>query len=150
MIRSMTGFGSAEGEVGGSRVSVEVRSVNHRFFNPTIKLPPEFGRWEGDVREVVRRSVSRGHVTLTARVAREQGEGHVDEARFAAYVRQLRDLQQRYGLDATLDVGTILRLPAVISSPGDAESGSAAELVAIVERAVDALDAMRLAEGARL
>jgi uncharacterized protein (TIGR00255 family) len=146
----MTGFGSAEGEVGGALVAVEVRSVNHRFFNPSIKLPPEFARWEGDVREVLRRGVARGHVTLMARVAREPGEGRIDETRFAAYVRQLRDLQQRYGLDSALDVGTILRLPAVLSSPDEAESGSAAELVAIVTRAVEALDAMRVAEGTRL
>ena len=146
----MTGFGSAEGEVGGARVAVEVRSVNHRFFSPSIKLPSEFASWEGEVREVLRRAVSRGHVSLTARVAREAGEGRIDEARFAAFVRQLRDLQQRYGLDATLDVGTVLRLPAVLSSQEEAESGSAAELVAVVTRAVEALDAMRVAEGARL
>ena len=41
MIKSMTGFGSAEGEVGGAHVSVEIRSVNHRFFNPSVKLPSE-------------------------------------------------------------------------------------------------------------
>jgi uncharacterized protein (TIGR00255 family) len=146
----MTGFGSAEGQVGGALVAVEVRSVNHRFFNPSIKLPSEFARWEGEVREVLRRGVTRGHVTLVARVAREPGDGRIDEARFAAYVRQLRDLQQRYGLDATLDVGTILRLPAVLSSPEETESGNAAELVAVVNRAVESLDAMRVAEGARL
>ena len=39
MIRSMTGFGTADGAVGGARVTVELRSVNHRFFNPSIKLP---------------------------------------------------------------------------------------------------------------
>jgi uncharacterized protein (TIGR00255 family) len=102
------------------------------------------------VREVLRRAITRGHVTLSARVAREEGEARIDEARFAAYVRQLRDLQLRYGLDATLDVGTILRLPAVLSSPEESDAGSAAELVAIVTRAVDALDAMRIAEGGRL
>lgn len=150
MIRSMTGFGSADGEVGGALVAVEVRSVNHRFFNPSIKLPSELARWEGEVRETLRRAVTRGHVTLLARVSREPNEGQIDETRFAAYVRQLRDLQQRYGLDPTLDVGTILRLPAVIASPEEGESGSAAELVAIVTRAVAALDAMRVAEGARL
>lgn len=150
MIRSMTGFGAAEGEVGGALVAVEARSVNHRFFNPSIKLPSEFARWEGDVREVLRRGITRGHVTLTARVAREQSEGRVDEARFAAYVRQLRELQQRYGLDAALDVGTILRMPAVLSSPEEGDSGSSAELIEIVSRAVEALDAMRVAEGGRL
>jgi uncharacterized protein (TIGR00255 family) len=148
----MTGFGAAEGEVGGATVSVEVRSVNHRFFNPSIKLPSEFSRWEGDVREALRRGVSRGHVSLVARIAREQAEGRIDETRFAAYVQQLRSLQERYGLDATLDVGTILRLPDVFGSQDEevTEAGSAKDLVAIVDSAVAALDAMRVEEGARL
>src|SRR5689334_936902 len=133
MIRSMTGFGSAEGQVGGAQVAVEVRSVNHRFFNPSIKLPSEFARFEGDVRESLRRSVTRGHVTLFARISREQSAGRIDEARFAAYVQQLRDLQQRYGLEQALDVGTILRLPDVLGSQESADepTGDAAELVEI-------------------
>lgn len=152
MIRSMTGFGAAEGQVGGAQLAVEVRSVNHRFFNPSIKLPSEFARFEGDVRESLRRSVTRGHVTLFARISREQTAGRIDEARFAAYVQQLRDLQQRYGLEPALDVGTILRLPDVLGSPenGAEPAGDAAELVEIVSRAVAAMDAMRVAEGARL
>lgn len=148
----MTGFGSAEGEVGGALVAVEVRSVNHRFFNPSIKLPSEFGKWEGEVRDTLRRSVNRGHVTLIARVARTQLEGRIDESRFATYVQQLRDLQQKYGLDPALDVGTILRLPEVIGArdEGEATEGSAQDLVGIVSRAVTAMDAMRVAEGERL
>jgi uncharacterized protein (TIGR00255 family) len=152
MIRSMTGFGSAEGEVGGALVAVEVRSVNHRFFNPSLKLPSEFSRWEGDVREALRRSVTRGHVTLFARVARDQVAGKIDEARFASYVQQLRELQQRYQLDSTLDVGTILRMPDVLGTreDGGEVAGTANELVDIVNRAVAAMNAMRTAEGARL
>jgi uncharacterized protein (TIGR00255 family) len=148
----MTGFGAAEGEVGGAMVAVEVRSVNHRFFNPSLKLPSEFSRWEAEVREAVRRGVSRGHVSLTARIAREQTESRIDEVRFAAYVQLLRALQQRYGLADALDIGTILRLPDVLGGAQEtvAETGSASELVEIVSRAVAALDAMRVAEGARL
>jgi uncharacterized protein (TIGR00255 family) len=152
MIRSMTGFGSAEGEVGGARVAVEIRSVNHRFFNPTIKLPIEYSRWEGEVREALRRAIGRGHVTLTARVERQVGNGQIDEERFAGYVARLRELQTRYGLDGALDIGTILRLPEVLAATGagrEAE-GNAAELVAVVARALSALDDMRVAEGARL
>jgi len=152
MIRSMTGFGSAEGEVGGALVAVEVRSVNHRFFNPSLKLPSEFSRWEGDVRETLRRSVTRGHVTLFARVARDQVAGKIDEVRFASYVQQLRELQQRYQLDSALDVGTILRMPDVLGTreDGGEVAGTANELVDIVNRAVAAMNAMRTAEGARL
>ena len=70
MIRSMTGFGAADGQVGSLRVSVEVRTVNHRFFSPSIKLPGPLARWEGEVREALRQRVARGHVTLMARAER--------------------------------------------------------------------------------
>ena len=153
MIRSMTGFGTADGEVGSVHVTVELRSVNHRFFNPTIKLPSQFTRWENEVREAMRRGVTRGHVTLSARVSQtaEGSDATIDETRFAAYVARLRELQQRYGLDDALDVAAILRLPNVVASAEEEEqTGTAAELVSIVDRAVTALDDMRRNEGTRL
>jgi uncharacterized protein (TIGR00255 family) len=151
MIKSMTGFGSAEGAVGSARVSVEIRSVNHRFFNPSVKLPNELSKWEAEVREALRRGISRGHVTLSARVQRNEAEdARIDEDRFGAYVEQIRHLQQRFGLSGDVDAASVLRLPNVIASRGDEGEGSAAELVAIVDRAVAALDHMRSAEGARL
>jgi uncharacterized protein (TIGR00255 family) len=151
----MTGFGAADGEVSGARVSVEVRSVNHRFFSPSIKLPNVLSRWEGDVRDAMRRGVTRGHVTLSARFERDAEDGAanpIDEARFASYVAQLRGLQERYGLSDALDVGTILRLPDVFASGTREElpPEAAPQLVAIVDRAVQALLEMRTAEGARL
>jgi uncharacterized protein (TIGR00255 family) len=147
----MTGFGAADGNVGGARVSVEIRSVNHRFFNPSIKLPSQVSKWEGDVREAMRKGVARGHVTLFARVERTESEsGRIDEQRFGAYVEQLRQLQTRFGLADALDVGTVLRMPDVMATTEPQDEGTSAELVAIVERAVVALDAMRSAEGARL
>jgi uncharacterized protein (TIGR00255 family) len=151
MIKSMTGFGTADGEVGGARVAVELRSVNHRFFNPSIKLPAELTRWEGEVREAMRKGIARGHVTLTARIERRAADAvRIDEERFGLYLEQIRRLQQRFDLPEPLDVGTLLRLPDVISSTDEETDGTAAELVAIVERAVQALDQMRSAEGARL
>lgn len=152
MIRSMTGFGSAEGAVGATRVAIEVRSVNHRFFSPSIKLPASLARWEGDVREALRKSLSRGHVTLTARVDRTSTPdvAAIDEARFGAYVQRLRVLQKQFGLADALDTATILRLPDVVTSAGEDETGTGAELVAVVERAAQALAANRAAEGSRL
>jgi uncharacterized protein (TIGR00255 family) len=151
----MTGFGAADGTVGGGRVSVEVRSVNHRFFSPSIKLPNVLARWEGDVRDAMRRGVTRGHVTLSARFERDgeaEGVSPIDEARFAAYVAQLRGLQERHGLDASLDVGTILRMPEIYAGAVREElpPEAGAALVPIVERAVAALLEMRGAEGARM
>jgi uncharacterized protein (TIGR00255 family) len=150
MIKSMTGFGAADGEVGGARVSVEIRSVNHRFFNPAIKLPAELSRWEPEVRDALRRGVSRGHISVTARLARHESEGTIDETRFGQYVDQIRRLQQRFALDGVIDAATVLRLPHVVAAPPDETAGSADELVKIVDRAMQSLDAMRSVEGARL
>ena len=152
MIRSMTGFGTAEGQVGNARVTVEVRSVNHRFFTPTIKLPSAFQRWEGEVREALRQKVARGHVTLFARAERDSAQGaSIDEARFADHVAQLRELQSRFGLGGEVDLATVLRMPDVFAGTEAAEeSGTAAELIAIVDKAVAALAVMRRDEGVRL
>lgn len=151
MIRSMTGFGSAEGVVGAARVAVELRSVNHRFFNATIRLPAELSRWEGDVREALRRRVSRGHISLTARVERGvAGPPVIDEERFGAYVTLLRSLQERYGLGGDIDVGAVLRMPDVMSSITEGSEGDAVALTGVVEAAADALTRSRAEEGGRL
>ena len=152
MIRSMTGFGQADGIVGATRVSVEVRTVNHRFFSPSIKLPGAFSRWEVDVREAMRLRVSRGHVTLTARLERVPGAAvAIDEARFGDVVTQLRMLHTRHALDGGVDLAAVLRMPDVIAAPrDDDESGTVGELVAVVDRALDRLSRTRDEEGGRL
>jgi uncharacterized protein (TIGR00255 family) len=152
MIRSMTGFGQAEGTVGTSRVLVEVRTVNHRFFSPSIKLPAAYGRWEAEVREAMRLKVSRGHVTLSARSERLATQAiAIDEVRFAAIVAQLRGLYELHGLAGGVDLATVLRMPDVMAAPREEEdTGVVSDLLAIVDRALDALGHARTDEGRRL
>ena len=151
MIRSMTGFGTAEGALGSARVSVELRSVNHRFFNPSLKLPSALSRWEQDVREALRQRVARGHLTVTARVERTAPEvAQVDDARFALYAARLRDLRQRHALGGDITVESILRMPDVLRPVADEADGTLDELLVVVNTAADALTQMREAEGARL
>ena len=153
MIRSMTGFGTADGAVGGARVSVELRSVNHRFFSPSVKLPAALARWEGEAREVLRRQITRGHVTLSARLDRgDLPAAVIDEAVFAARAAALTVLQQRYQLGGPVDVATVLRLPDVVRSavPEDDAVGSPDEFLAVVEAAANALTGARESEGERL
>ncbi len=148
----MTGFGQAEGPVGPLRVLVDVRTVNHRFFSPSIKLPGSLARWESEVREALRQKVSRGHVTLTIRTERHaEATIGIDAARFAAAARQLQMLAEQHGLAGGVDVATVLRMPDVLSSPKeDDEAGSVSELVSVVSQALAALDRSRAEEGARL
>ena len=153
MISSMTGFGAADGAVGDARASVEIRTVNHRFFSPNLKLPSAFSRWEGEIREILRQKIARGHVTLTARIDRAAGSGPViDEARLAQYAVTLKELQKKHALGGEVDLATVLRLPDVVASSSEEEldSGAGEALAAIVHKAVDSLISMRRAEGAQL
>lgn len=152
MISSMTGFGTADGAVGEARARVEIRTVNHRFFSPNLKLPSAFARWEGEIRELLRQKIARGHVTLTARVDREAATGPViDEARLAHYAATLRELQKKLALGGEVDLATLLRLPDVIAAPSDdVDPGAGEALAGIVGKAIDNLIAMRRAEGAQL
>lgn len=151
MVRSMTGFGAAEGPFGTCRLMAEVRTVNHRFFSPAIKLPAECARWEGDVREALRARVSRGHVTLTVRIERDgEGRGGIDERRFADAVAQLRRLADTHGLVGGVDLATVLRMPEVVSAAREDAAGTAPELLAVVDAATAALAGSRAEEGARL
>ena len=151
MISSMTGFGAADGLVGDARASVEIRTVNHRFFSPNLKLPAAFGRWEGEIRELLRQKIARGHVTLTARIDRDSTAPVIDETRLAHYLTALKALQKKHKLAGELDLATLLRLPDVIAAPSDEIApGDGDALVALVAKAADNLAKMRKAEGAQL
>lgn len=152
MISSMTGFGAAEGMVGPVGVSVELRTVNHRFFNPSIKLPGRFTKWETEVRDFLKQRISRGHVSLSVRIDREHArQASIDEERFGEYVALLRGMQTRHGLSESLDIATILGLPDVMAVPeADSGEGAAGDLLRVVGDAVASLQRMRTEEGTRL
>jgi uncharacterized protein (TIGR00255 family) len=151
MISSMTGFGAADGMIGDARATVEIRTVNHRFFSPNLKLPGAFGRWEGEIRELLRQKIARGHVTLTARIDRDSTAPIIDETRLAQYLTALKALQKKHKLAGELDLSTLLRLPDVIAAPSDeVDPGDGEALVRLVGKAVDNLTAMRKTEGAQL
>jgi uncharacterized protein (TIGR00255 family) len=152
MISSMTGFGAADGTIGDARASVEIRTVNHRFFSPNLKLPAAFSRWEGEIREILRQKIARGHVTLTARFDRAVGAAPViDEVRLAQYAATLKDLQEKHGLGGEVDLATILRLPDVVGAQSEeVDPGAGEALAVIINKAVDNLILMRRAEGAQL
>jgi uncharacterized protein (TIGR00255 family) len=152
MISSMTGFGAADGLIGDARASVEIRTVNHRFFSPNLKIPAPFARYEGEIREILRQKIARGHVTLMAHVtADSRAEPVIDETRLARYLSTLKELKKKHGLVGELDIATLLRLPEVIAQPDDeVDAGAGEALVKIVVAAADNLLAMRRAEGSQL
>ena len=162
MIRSMTGYGAADGPVGALRVEVEARSVNHRFFSPSVRLPGAFSRFEADVRDALRAHVARGHVTLAVRVERDAaalGRMRLDAARLADYAEAYREVAASFGAAPAVSFTELLRLPGVVladdeeGAPSEVPTDDAADraaLLAVVDAAAARLTAARAAEGERI
>jgi uncharacterized protein (TIGR00255 family) len=150
----MTGFGAAEGPVGGGRLRVEIRTVNHRHFNLAPKLPGDLGGLEGELRERLRREFDRGHVAVQARWTEypERAAGFaVDLERARMIAARLRELLSALGLagDVTLDL--VARQPDVVSTmAADAGPVAWAEVEPVVARAAAECRAMRAREGQAL
>jgi uncharacterized protein (TIGR00255 family) len=147
----MTGFGSAESSVGPHRVAVEIRSVNHRFFSPSIKMPSALARLEGDVRELLRERVARGHVTASVRIGSDAETGpRLDAERIAAYVEQVKELNKHVKLTEPVTWDAILRLPQVVTTEEPAAAPDVQAILPVVRQALEEMDAMRATEGAKL
>src|SRR2546428_4851082 len=150
----MTGFGSAEGKVLGGRLSIEIRSVNHRYFNPQLKLPFELGWVEGPLRERLRQLLERGHVTVSARwieAPQREAAVAVDLARARQLVAAAKELKKRLKLKGEVDLAFVARQPEVLTPHQDGVATAQwSEVEPIAERAVRELLAMRAREGAAL
>jgi uncharacterized protein (TIGR00255 family) len=114
----MTGFGAGEGPVAGGRLRVEIRTVNHRFFNLSLKVPSSLFSLESTLRERLRRDFERGHVTVSTRWLEqpERGAGSVnlDLERARDVVARLRELQATLGVAGEPDLAMVSRHPDVL------------------------------------
>ncbi len=154
MPNSMTGFGAAEGPVAGGRLRVEIRTVNHRYFNLAPKLPGDLSGLEGDLRERLRREFDRGHVAVQVRWTEypDRAGGFavdLDKARLVA--ARLRELQSALGLAGDVTLELVARQPDVVSTASEAAGEVPwAEVEPIVAQAAADCRAMRAREGEAL
>ncbi|HET7599241.1 MAG TPA: YicC/YloC family endoribonuclease [Gemmatimonadales bacterium] len=148
---SMTGFGAAEGPVAGGRLRIEVRTVNHRYFNFAPKLPSELVPLEGELRERLRRDLERGHVTLQGRwlespePTRSGLRLDLDAARAAA--ARLRELQTALGLGGEVTLDLVARQPDVFVGNDERAEVPWVEVEPVVAQAAAECRAMRRREG---
>jgi uncharacterized protein (TIGR00255 family) len=150
----MTGYGAAEGDTARGTLRVEIRTVNHRFFNFAPKLPAELMPLEAELRERLRREFDRGHVTVHARwlgAAAAESSLHVDLDHAQVVATSLRELQHMLGLGGELDLALVARQPDVlVRSSQVAEPPEWDEVEPIVGVAAAACRQMRAREGAAL
>ena len=155
MIRSMTGYGSAEIERDGQRVTAEIRSVNHRYCEVACRAPRVVAAFEDQIRQLVQERYSRGKFNLTIgwTGAGEAGEVlRLNEAVADRYVGLLQQLRERYRLDSAIDVHTLAALPDLFTWEHDAlsDEDTWALLKQLILAACDNMEAMKAREGQAL
>jgi len=155
MIKSMTGYGQGEGKILETTYSVEIKTVNNRYFKSSIKLPDWLSFLEEDIEKLLRQSITRGTVNYILRVkeAPPQAELDIDERVLQMVLEKLDRLSGRSKIETSIDFSGLLNLPGVIVAPGPDKQtiGQIREgLLDITGLALEKVKAMRAAEGKAL
>ncbi len=152
MIKSMTGFGRGEASLPAKKITVEIRSLNSKQLDLSVRMPSAYRQLEFDIRSVVQRTLQRGKVDLNVAVESStvEGVGTINREIFRSYLQQSVDALSFSGIDADYDalVPAILRMPGVISSETETLSDEERDaLMSAVDEALRNIDAFRRQEG---
>ena len=155
MIKSMTGYGSAKGTVEELEITVELKSVNNRYLDTSVRMPRSFIFVEDAVKAAVQSHISRGKVDVFISVdSSEAGDMtvKVNEALLKGYIEALSHIAEEYSIPNDISAMSVSRFPDVLSVEKmdmDADAISAG-IIAITEKALEDFDSMRLREGEKL
>ena len=155
MVKSMTGFGKGEAALRNKKITVEIRSLNSKQLDLSLRLPAVYRQSEYEIRNLIARTIQRGKVDVFVTVESQAVEtsAHINREVFREYLRQMNDTLSFSGIDAGYDaiLPEIMRLPDVVATEAEAISEEEhAALLAAVEAAAAHLDAFREQEGAIL
>jgi uncharacterized protein (TIGR00255 family) len=155
MIKSMTGYGKSEQTIDSLNVTVEIKSVNHRYFEFSARVPREYGFLEEKLKKYCNSLITRGKVECYVSVEdleEREMEVNVNETLAAGYVKALKELSERFGLKDDISAVTLSRYPDVITlhkaSEDEERIWNAVKTVA--ETAVSKFIEMRETEGGKL
>lgn len=117
MIKGMTGFGSAQLAKGKNRATVEIKSVNHRYFDASYYLPTGFASLENKIRQLLQKSIKRGRITLSVRITKRPDSVIALNKEVAKnYLKSAKTLQKSFNLDNDLKLSDLIRLPGVLEN----------------------------------
>ena len=155
MVKSMTGFGKGEAALRNKKITVEIRSLNSKQLDLSLRLPAVYRQAEYEIRNLIARTIQRGKVDVFVTVESQAVEtsARINREVFREYLRQMNDTLSFSGIDAGYDaiLPVIMRLPDVVATEAEAISEEEhAALLAAVEAAAAHLDAFREQEGAIL
>lgn len=155
VIKSMTGFGRSEKIVGGRDIAVEIRSVNHRYFDYSSRISRGYGFLDVKLKSYLQDRIARGKIDLYVSVETMESadaEVTVNHSLASGYIAALRDLQKRYGLRDDISVMTVARytdLFTVRRAPED-EEAIWEDVRQVAQEAFQSFSEMRQAEGSHL
>ena len=154
-MKSMTGYGRAKEVRDGKTITVELRAVNHRYLDCTVKAPRQYGFLDDAVKKAAAARIARGKVEIYVGVEVEEGGDvavTVNHQLAKRYLDALHDLSETYGLRDDVTVMSLAKLPDVLGSERieqDAEAMTR-EVLAVFQQACDGFDQMREREGEKL
>ena len=155
MVRSMTGYGRFQRTEAGMDITVEVKSVNHRYYEYSSRLPRAYGFLDDKLKAHIQKTISRGKVDVLVWIETLDAPGSEVTVNFAladGYRAALRELAQRYALPDDTTAGTLSRFPDVLAvhrAPEDEEAVWKA-VRSVADEALARFVAMREREGSRL
>ena len=155
LIKSMTGYGRAVETVNGREFTVEIRSVNNRYLDCSVRLPRLLSFAEDSVKQAVKQSVSRAKVDVFISVRSEDGEEvsvSLNRGVLEGYLAAMRQMVSDYGVRDDISVSTVSKMPEVftVERPEVDEDQLQADLLQVVKAALAGYDAMRTTEGQAL
>ena len=151
----MTGYGRAVETVNGREFTVELRSVNNRYLDCSVRLPRILSFAEDAVKQAVKGSISRGKVDVFITVRSEAGDEvqlTLNTSVLQSYLTAMHQMVDEYGVKDDISVSAVSRLPEVfvLEKPQVDEEQLMADLMGVVAKALEGYDAMRTAEGEAL
>ena len=151
----MTGYGRAVETVNGREFTVELRSVNNRYLDCSVRLPRMLSFAEDAVKQAVKTSISRGKVDVFISVRSEAGDEvqvTLNQSVVKSYLAAMHQMVDEFGVADDISVSAVSRLPEVfvIEKPQVDEDQLLADLMGVVGKALEGYDAMRCAEGEAL
>ena len=155
LIKSMTGYGRAVETVNGREFTVELRSVNNRYLDCSVRLPRILSFGEDAVKQAVKQAVSRGKVDVYISLRTEGGEEakvSLNKAVLEGYLSAMWEMVAEYGVADDISASAVSRMPEVftIEKPEVDEEQLLADLMSVVSKALEGYNAMRATEGQAL
>ena len=155
MVKSMTGYGRAKEMRNNRDITVEVRSVNNRYLDCTVKMPRIYTFAEDAIKSRVQKAISRGKVDVFVSVDSSAADTAVvtlNKSLVEGYLAALKELKEGYGLEGDVSAAAIARFPDVMTvTKADEDVDTVTEdICAVLDEALAAYNAMRAAEGVKL